>query len=84
MNSYTEQAPERWLKKTLGDTLSVLTDYTANGSFESLKRNVTYYSEPNYAVLVRTTDLGKPTFNPERFTDKRGLSISKENSLIWR
>jgi type I restriction enzyme S subunit len=33
-----------------------VTDYVANGSFASLKENVTYRSTPDYAILVRITD----------------------------
>lgn len=71
-----------WKEIKLGDELGVLTDYTANGSFESLKQNVQYYNETNYAVLVRTTDLGKPVFKPERFTDIKGYSFLKTVQLF--
>ncbi len=70
-----------WQTKELGDILSKLTDYTANGSFAGLKENVTYYSHPEYSVLVRTTDLEKSVFAPQRFTDKRGHDYLKKTSL---
>lgn len=65
----------------LGNILNLLADYTANGSFESLKDNVTYYNKEDYAVLVRTTDLGKKVFKPERFTDKQGYDYLKKTAL---
>ena len=34
-----------------------ITDFVASGSFESLRKNVPYLDEPNYTLLVRTTDL---------------------------
>lgn len=71
-----------WEEKKLGDIIDFLSDYTANGSFASLKENVTYYNEENYAVLVRTTDLEKKVFRPERFTDKRGYDFLKKTSLF--
>jgi type I restriction enzyme S subunit len=71
-----------WIAIKLGDELRILTDYTANGSFESLKQNVQYYNETNYAVLVRTTDLGKSVFKPERFTDEKGYSFLKTVQLF--
>lgn len=40
----------------------MVTDYVANGSFASLKANVTLYQEPNYAYFVRNTDLKSGTF----------------------
>ena len=76
------QPKEGWEVKKLGELIEILADYTANGSFESLKNNVTYYSIRNYAVLVRTTDLDKPVFEPERFTDKRGYDFLSKTSLF--
>ena len=51
--------PDGWNKSDLGSIIELLTDYTANGSFESLRDNVQYYNSEEYAVLVRTTDLNK-------------------------
>ncbi len=81
INSILNKTPEDWNLTTLGDKVSVLTDYTANGSFASLKENVTYYNELNYAVLVRTTDLKKKKFKPERFTDQKGYEFLKKSVL---
>lgn len=66
----------------MGSHLRLLTDYTANGSFASLKENITYYNEPNYAVLVRTTDLKRSKFEPARFTDERGYYYLKKSTLF--
>ena len=44
-----------WTYKKLGDICEV-TDFVANGSFATLKQNVTYYDEPNFAILVRLAD----------------------------
>jgi len=71
-----------WEKTAMGEIINKLTDYTANGSFASLRENVTYYSQTNYAVLVRTTDLRKAKFQPERFTDERGYDFLKKTSLF--
>ena len=73
--------PQGWELKTLGELVFILTDYTANGSFASLKENVTYFNEPNFAALVRTTDLKEKEFKPERFTDKRGYEFLKKSAL---
>lgn len=73
---------EDWEVKKLGEVIDVLTDYTANGSFGALKENVKYYSEKNYAALVRTTDLDKKHFEPERFTDKRGYDFLTKTALF--
>ena len=41
--------------RTLGDVAEV-TDYVANGSFASLRENVTYKRNPDFAALIRTVD----------------------------
>ena len=71
-----------WEINEFGELINILADYTANGSFASLKENVTYYSSEEYAVLVRTTDLDKKTFTPARFTDKRGYEFLSKTSLF--
>ena len=73
--------PEQWDFCPIGNHIEVLTDYTANGSFASLKENVQYFNEKSYAALVRTTDLAKDTFRPQRFTDKKGYEFLKKSSL---
>jgi restriction endonuclease S subunit len=71
-----------WEIVTLGEILTLIADYTANGSFESLSLNVTYFQDDNYAALVRTTDLEKRPFSPERFTDKKGYDFLQKTSLV--
>lgn len=48
---------KNWLIDTLGNYMTTLTDFSANGSYELLDSNVVMYDEPNYAIMVRTTDL---------------------------
>jgi type I restriction enzyme S subunit len=47
----------------LGDYLTVLTDYHANGSYERLRENVTLLNDPDYAVMIRTTNFEKEDFD---------------------
>ncbi|WP_314943114.1 restriction endonuclease subunit S [Porphyromonas endodontalis] len=51
------QIPEDWEEYHLRDLISVLTDFTANGSFSALAENVPYFNTPQYARLVRLTDI---------------------------
>ena len=44
-----------WESKKIID-ICLVTDYVANGSFRSLKENVKYMYEKDYAILLRTTD----------------------------
>ena len=46
---------ERWDYKEIGEVCEV-TDYVANGSFATLRMNVQYKSEPDYAILIRLAD----------------------------
>ena len=54
-----------WTYKKLGDICEV-TDFVANGSFATLKQNVTYYDEPNFAILVRLADYSS-NFDSSKF-----------------
>lgn len=51
------EVPNHWIVSKFGYVKTVLTDYTANGSFADLKKNVVYRDEPSHARLVRLTDL---------------------------
>lgn len=51
--------PLQWKTMKFGKICSVVTDFVASGSFADLRANVTYLSEPDYAMLIRTTDLAK-------------------------
>lgn len=52
-------------KVKLGDYLTVLTDYHANGSYERLKENVTLLNDSDFAVMIRTTNFEKDDFNED-------------------
>ena len=54
---------EDWKIKKVKDIPLLVTDYVANGSFASLKANVSLYQEKNYAYFIRNTDLKSGTFN---------------------
>ncbi|TMO43991.1 restriction endonuclease subunit S [Pseudoalteromonas sp. S4389] len=51
------EVPEHWVVSKFAYLKTVLTDYTANGSFADLKANVEYKDSPSFARLVRLTDL---------------------------
>ena len=73
---------EGWEIKTLGEICEV-TDYVANGSFATLKENVTYYNEPNYAILVRLADYSS-SFDKTKFVyvDKHSYDFLSKSSLF--
>lgn len=63
-----------WEQHKLGDTIPVVTDYVAAGSFADIAANVDYKSKPDYAQLVRTVDL-KHNFenNDSIYVDKKAF-----------
>lgn len=56
---------KRWRIVTFGNYINVLTDYHSNGSYEVLNRNVKLLNIPNFALMVRTTDLEKNNFEED-------------------
>ena len=49
--------PLGWRFGRIKNVIDVLTDYTANGSFGDLAKNVEYHDYEDYARLIRLTDL---------------------------
>lgn len=71
------QAEVRWMK--MSEVFETITDYTAAGSFKSIAENVKYLKSPNYAMLIRTTDL-KSKFRKGDF-----IYVSKSAfDYLWR
>lgn len=58
-----------WPVVTLGSVINV-TDYVANGSFESLRLNVTYSSSPEFAILVRLVDHNNHWSGPFKYVNE--------------
>ena len=46
----------------LGDLLELLTDYHANGAYKKLKANVELLDDPDYAIMIRTTNFEQNDF----------------------
>ncbi len=52
-----------WKIVKLGDLLELLTDYHANGSYKILKQNIILLDEPDYAIMIRTTNFERNEFD---------------------
>ena len=76
------QIPHSWKVGRIKNIISVLTDYTANGSFGDLARNVTYLDYEDYARLVRLTDLRENLSNQGVYVDKDGYEYLSKSSLF--
>ena len=74
--------PEGWEWCRLGDYVQLVTDFVASGSFASLRENVTYYKEENYALLVKTKDFQSNFEKDLTFTDEKGYNFLSNSNLF--
>jgi type I restriction enzyme S subunit len=73
--------PDNWTLERV-DKLAVVTDFVANGSFASLKENVVYRDEPDFALLVRLTDFKKGWVGPFVHVDEQSYKFLRKSSLF--
>ena len=74
---------KNWIVDTLGNYMTTLTDFSANGSYELLDSNVVMYDEPNYAVMVRTTDLEAGDLSSGvKYIDKSAYELLNKSKLF--
>ena len=66
---YTEfgEVHNEWSINKLGNFITTLTDYHANGSYEKLKENVELFDDENYAIMIRTTNFEQNNFERSGF-----------------
>ena len=69
-----------WKIKKVGELPLIITDYVANGSFASLKENVSILDYEDYAYFIRNTDLKAKCF--EKFVNKHSYDFLKKSSLF--
>ena len=73
--------PKDWKSLSLRYLINILTDYTANGSFGDLAKNVKYIDMPDYARLVRLTDLRKNFENNGVYVNKQAYNYLGKSKL---
>lgn len=74
--------PNDWLTYTVRDLIELLTDYDANGSFESVAVNVKTYDYEEFAWYVRSTDLeNNASLNNVKYVDEPSYKFLKKTSL---
>lgn len=67
----------------LGDIISMLTDYHANGSYQILRQNVRLSEETDYAFMVRAIDLKTNNFdNDVRYVSEHSYNFLKKTKLF--
>lgn len=74
--------PESWEWVRIEDYTEKVTDYVASGSFATLRDNVTYYKDQNYALLVKTKDFQSNFEKDLTFTDERGYNFLSNSNLF--
>lgn len=73
----------KWDTGRLGDYMTTLTDFSANGSYALLDSQVVMYDEPHYAIMVRTTDLETGDFkNGVKYIDQKAYELLGKSKLF--
>lgn len=73
--------PENWCWTRIGNYVDYVTDYVANGSFASLKANVSIFKDENYALMVKTQDFANGFTKSLTYTDKHGYDFLSKSTL---
>lgn len=74
---------KRWNIEPFGNYIETLTDYHANGSYESLREIVNLKKEPDYALMVRTTDLENNNFSNDcNYIDERAYNFLEKSKVF--
>ena len=72
-----------WDIYEIDEYLEFLTDYHSNGSYESLRDNVTLLDSPNYALMVRTTDLENNNFEKDvKYIDEHAYNYLEKSKVF--
>lgn len=76
------EVPEHWKILNFRYLISILTDFTANGSFGDLAKNVEYLDFKNYSRLIRLTDLRKNLENQGVFLSEKSHKFLYKSELF--
>lgn len=78
---WVRKIPIGWKVARLKDVIQMLTDYTANGSFGDLVKNVQYLDYEDYARLIRLTDLRENLENSGVYVSEYSYDYLEKSSL---
>lgn len=76
--------PAKWKMARIKDVIKILTDYTANGSFADLAKNVKYLDYEDFARLVRLTDLRSKLNNPGVYVSQKSYEYLGKSKLYGK
>ena len=71
-----------FIKAPMGEYLSLLTDFSSNGSYKTLDSGVVMYDEPNYAWMVRTTDLESGDMSSIKYIDEKAYELLSKSKIF--
>lgn len=70
-------------RQKIGKYIELLTDYHSNGSYETLRNNVTLLTEKDYAVMVRTLNFEKNDFSDDLiYVDKKAYEYLAKSKVL--
>ncbi len=70
-----------FIKAPMGNYMTLLTDFSSNGSYKTLDSGVTMYDEPNYAWMVRTTDLESGDMSSIKYIDEKAYELLSKSKI---
>ena len=70
-----------FVKAPMGDYITLLTDFSSNGSYKTLDSGVIMYDEPNYAWMVRTTDLESGDMTSIKYIDESAYELLSKSKI---
>lgn len=76
-----DEIPSHWEIVPMNQFVSLVTDYVANGSFASLRANVEYKNEEDYAILVRLADNTNNFSGPFVYIDEDAYNFLSKSKL---
>lgn len=71
-----------FIKAPMGEYMTLLTDFSSNGSYKTLDSGVTMYDEPNYAWIVRTTDLESGDMSSIKYIDEKAYELLSKSKIF--
>jgi len=69
----------------LRNLISILTDYHANGSYETLRNNVQLLDYPDYALMIRTVDFERDDFEHDvKYISEHAYNFLKKTQIFGK
>lgn len=76
-----EKMLPKWWEVVKSDLITDITDYVANGSFQSLSENVKTYDSEEYAILLRLKDFNNNFKNALKYVDEKSYKFLSKSEI---